>query len=89
MAPTCQATWSWGAEHALLRDIYVGASDAEVRNPEVRRLSRERRSRVERGRGDCAESCATNGDPPAHARALLNGLGETHQRVGEFVRGIC
>lgn len=76
--------------HAVLRrDIYVGASEAEMRTGDTSATGRARADRiVDRGRGELRGVVrALDGEPIAGARvALLSGSGEslTNER-GEFV----
>ena len=80
--------------HAILRrDIYVGASEAEVRSPDSAATDRVSEDRiVERGRGELRGIVrALDGERLPGARvALLNGRGETRtDERGEFVlRGL-
>jgi hypothetical protein len=75
------------AAHAVRRrDIYVGASDAEVRRDSTTPLGQERI--VERGRGELRGVVrAVDGEPIEGARvSLLSGAGETRTNErGEFV----
>ena len=76
--------------HAVLRrDIYVGASEAEVRAADSTESGRTREERiVERGRGELRGVVrALDGGPIDGARvALLSGIGETRTNArGEFV----
>ena len=81
-------------QHAILRrDIYVGAAEAEVRNPDSSATGRVSEDRIiERGQGELRGIVrALDGTPVAIARvALLSGLGETRtNEQGEFVlRGL-
>jgi hypothetical protein len=76
--------------HAVLRrDIYVGASEAEMRAPDSTLTGPDREARiVERGRGELRGIVRSlDGSPIEGARvALLAGAGETRTNaVGQFV----
>lgn len=75
--------------HAVFRrDIYVGASDAEVRAADTTSTGPRTERIVERGRGELRGVVrALNGEPIDGARvALLSGQGETRTNArGEFV----
>jgi len=76
--------------HAVLRrDIYVGASEAEVRSPDSTLTGPNREARiVDRGRGELRGIVRSlDGSPVEGARvALLTGAGETRTNGrGEFV----
>lgn len=77
------------AYSVLRRDIYVGASQAEVRAADTTASGRPREERiVERGRGELRGVVRSlDGSPIAGARvAMLSGVGETRTNArGEFV----
>lgn len=75
--------------HAVVRrDIYVGASEAELRAPDTTSTGPRAERIIERGRGELRGVVrALNGEPIEGARvALLSGPGETRTNArGEFL----